>query len=554
MKDKGQWQRILLAMLEPLKKRFSSDYSSIILDGGGSTYSQRVIGLEAFARPLWGLVPFWYGGGREDFFEEVYLNGLISGTDPESSGYWGDASDDDQRFVEMAPIAFGLIAVPEILWNPLPVEAKNNLSRWLYQINDHEIPRCNWYFFRIIVNVALQRLGRKYSHLRLESDMEFIESCYLENGWYKDGVSGRLDYYSAFAMQYYPLLLAVFAGINIEQTKNRASLFAKDFIYFFASGGEAVAYGRSMTYRFAQSSFWSAYAFVSDNKDIGMIRSIIERNIDYWLEKRIYDNGILSIGYGYPNLTMAERYNGPGSPYWSLKTFLFLAFADDHPFWFSEEERFPELEQIKKESGRRVFHHRIWDVTMYDPGMLGMSSLGHFTEKYDKFCYSSSSPFSVSHSSESITEASPDSMLSFIVDDTVLVRKGSIEYSIDGTMIISKWSPSPKVRVDTVIMLEAEGHVRIHHIDSDIDCIAYDSGFSREKDESIQENRYAEVSSSGIHSSAECLKGEGNAVIIESDPNSNLLWPDSRIPAIKYQIRKGRNEISTRFRLWKEKK
>mgnify|MGYP000220067292 CR=1 FL=1 len=30
--------------------------------------------VEAFARPLWGLVPFWAGGGENETFEKVIYN------------------------------------------------------------------------------------------------------------------------------------------------------------------------------------------------------------------------------------------------------------------------------------------------------------------------------------------------------------------------------------------------------------------------------------------------------------------------------------------------
>ena len=39
-------------------------------------------------------------------------------------------------------------------------------------------------------------------------------------------------------------------------------------------------------------------------------------------------DGILTIGYCYPQMYMAERYNAPGSPYWGMKSFLLLALPD----------------------------------------------------------------------------------------------------------------------------------------------------------------------------------------------------------------------------------
>ena len=78
MSTKKEWQECLLSILEPLKAKFSADSARIVLDGGGTTYPQRVIELEAFARPLWGLVPFWYGGGHEPFFEKQYLDEYLN--------------------------------------------------------------------------------------------------------------------------------------------------------------------------------------------------------------------------------------------------------------------------------------------------------------------------------------------------------------------------------------------------------------------------------------------------------------------------------------------
>lgn len=66
-----------------------------------------------------------------------------------------------------------------------------------------------------------------------------------------------------------------------------------------------------------------------------------------WISHPIFNHaGILSIGYGYPNLFMSERYNGPGSPYWGLKTFFMLALSDSHPFW-TAPDRFPVFEPIR---------------------------------------------------------------------------------------------------------------------------------------------------------------------------------------------------------------
>ena len=544
---------LLSGILSPLKPFYSEGKGRVKLAGGGAVYCQDAIEMEAFARPLWGLSALWRNGNRLEPFEEWYRKGLVSGTDPSSPEYWGDVSDDDQRFVEMAPIAFSLISAPDVLWTPLSTEEKENAASYLNKINDYEIPKCNWYFFRILVNTALKRLGMPYSTRRLQEDSAFIESCYLGNGWYDDGASGRTDYYIAFAMHYYSLIYSLY--IEDEEKKqlilNRAERFAEDFIYWFSSSGESIAYGRSLTYRFAQCSFWSAYAAAGGkHKDIA--KGIIVRNLSQWLDKDIFDNsGILTIGYCYPDLSMAENYNAPGSPYWALKVFSVLLMDEENDFWDIEPASLPGLDRVHAiPEARMLMQHRGWEAVSFVPGMLGMVSLGHFTEKYDKFAYSAIFPFSVSHSAETVMENAPDSMLAFVIDDTVFVRKGSIEYEITANGIRSLWSPHPSVKVNTEIVIKNDSHIRIHEITSEIECVAYDSGFSigREGCDVQLTDNMLEITNGDFISSSTLVEGEGECTFIESAPNSSLRWRNALIPSIRIRIGKGLTRIITEFR------
>ena len=62
LKDKKDYQTVLLDLIDPLKKWVSPYNARICLSGSGACYSREVIELESFARPLWGLAPFWAGG------------------------------------------------------------------------------------------------------------------------------------------------------------------------------------------------------------------------------------------------------------------------------------------------------------------------------------------------------------------------------------------------------------------------------------------------------------------------------------------------------------
>ena len=47
----------------------------------------------------------------------------------------------------------------------------------------------------------------------------------------------------------------------------------------------------------------------------------------------------------------------------------------------------------------------------------------------------------------------------------------------------------------------------------------------------------------------ETENAEGEGVVILADPNTNLLHPMTRIPAVKYPIHAGKNELTTEISL-----
>lgn len=559
LETKQDFQQWMFQVLDPLKPLYSKECARLHLGDSGVTYPQASIEMEAFSRPLWALVPLWLGGGKG--FEDIYRKGLANGTNPDHTEYWGGFEDYDQKFVEMAAIASGLIFTPEKIWEPLSEKEKQNLANWLYGINEHIIPDCNWQFFMILVNVALQKLERPYSRERLASGLEKIESYYIGDGWYRDGGSGQKDYYISFALHYYGLMYAV--AMEDEEPercrrfKERAKLFAGDFIYWFDEDGSALPYGRSLSYRFGQAAFWSAYVFAGlDDVPLGVVKGILARHLNWWLNQRIFDrDGVLTIGYGYPNLIMAERYNAPGSPYWGMKTLLCLGLPDNHPFWTAKAEGLPALDEIKMlKHADMVMHRRGKDVVAYPAGVCEKYGHGHVPEKYSKFAYSTRFGFSVARSQIVLHENAPDSSLAFVIDgdDYVFVRKSSDSYEVMEDRVVSRWQPFPGISVTTTVIPKDYGHLRVHEIESRYDCTAYDCGFSVEKFTDGYEQQAggsrASVSYAGQGCFVSGMGPEAAGVVIEADPNTNVLYPNGSIPAVSYRIRKGeRVRLETRI-------
>lgn len=548
----------MFRVLNPLKPFYSEDCARLYLGDTGVVYPQVSVEMEAFSRPLWALVPFWLGGGSDQEFEDIYRRGLAHGTDPLHQEYWGGFYDYDQRFVEMAAIASGMLFTPEKLWEPLADEGKSNLAEWLYGINKYVIPDCNWQFFMILVNVALRKHGRTYDEKMLASGLEKIESYYQGDGWYRDGASGQKDYYISFAMHYYGLLYAVaMEGEEPERCrlfKERAERFAKDFIYWFDEEGAALPYGRSLTYRFGQGAFWSAYVFAGLTEiPLEVVKGILVRHLEWWSSQRIFDrDGVLTIGYGYPNLIMAERYNAPGSPYWGMKTLLCLALPDEHPFWHAEEAPLPKLDSLKALYRADMLIQRCHpDVVAYPAGVCEKYGHGHVPEKYAKFAYSTKFGFSVAGSQIVLHQNAPDSALAFVIDgdDYVFVRKNSLSYEVKEDRVISVWQPFPGIRVTSAILPTKQGHKRIHEIESAYDCTAYDCGFAVEKYTDGYEER-ADSSCAEVRYAKQGCRVYGNGpeavgMVIHADPNTNVLYPNASIPAVAYRVGKGKVVLET---------
>lgn len=529
---------VLFDLIEPLKKYYSKTRAWLNLGATSAHYPDISAWVEGFSRPLWGLGSYLAHSGNEEW-EQIYLQGLLSGTDPESREYWGDCVPYDQKLVEMAAIAYTLLWTGEKFTGRMTEQQKNNLFSWLSQINHNPCHNCNWKFFHILVNVALKKASREYDQKGMEESLGFIDECYVGNGWYIDGTNGQADYYIPFAMHFYGLVYAVFMkDSNPERCQrylDRAEKFGKDFVYWFSEEGGAVPYGRSLTYRFAQASFYSACVMAGiEPLPLGIMKGIIVRHLKYWLSKPIFDHdGVLTIGYEYPNLSMAESYNAPGSPYWALKIFACLTLSESHDFWKAEPLPLPETEKLKSfpEANHIVQRTKDGHAVLFPLGLQAGHVHTHMEEKYSKFAYSSKFGFSIMHSCCNFWEAAPDSVLSFEIDGHIFVRRTIDSGYIEDNKVITHWSPFTGIQVKSEIIPTDKGHIRKHTVKSDYDCIAYDSGFAVEQNSSLCTVR--------------AVQGTGEALVLGVDPNTNLLRTKTEIPTVKYIIKKGINEIET---------
>ncbi len=559
LRTRADVERAAADLLSPLLPLLSKGHARLRLGETGAVYPDAIAQMEAFARPLWAIVPMLLGDcAAARPLWDAWREGIVNGVNPAHPEYWGEPGDYDQRLVEMAVFGTGMCLAPEAFYFSLPEEARRNLYRWLDRINRLDMPKNNWIFFRVLVNIGFRTCGLPYPEERLRADLEHIETHYEGDGWYFDYPDQR-DYYTFWAFHYYGLVYSV-AMRNAdperaEAYRRRAVQVAADYACRFDAGGSALPYGRSLTYRFAQGAFFAAAAFagvVSDAVDYGVLKHLLLQNLRQWLQKPILTrDGVLTIGYGYPDLLMAEGYNAPGSPYWAMKTFLCLALPAEHPFWAAEEKPFaaplssyqPHARMIvcRSADGRHV---------------LGYTAGNHAHEhahdeaKYEKFAYSTVFGFSVPKAGKLLKDGAFDSMLAVSLDgDTYHPRYGCVEYAVTADRVVSVWSPFPNVTVRTeVIPLPENWHVRVHRLTCGTDVYAAEGGFAIAREgsgEAVQtvDEKAAVVRAPWGTSAIYALSGYGQASVVTPEPNTNLMSPRTLLPTLTARLPAGEHTL-----------
>jgi hypothetical protein len=559
LKTRGDVEKALLDLFDPLLPAFSEGGARVSLSATAAHFDQAAADLEGFARPLWGLAPYAAGGGAFPHWP-LYAKGLANGTDPEHPEYWGKVTDRDQRMVELAALGFALRLVPQHLWDPLDERARRNVETYLLEARPHQFADNNWKFFRVMIDLGLERIGVDFDRTLTEQYLQELEAFYLGDGWYRDGNVPRVDHYIPFAMHFYGLIYATLATSD-EVRKHRfrewARLFAPNVRHWFADDGGALVFGRSMTYRFACAGFWAALAFADEEAlPWGDVKGYYLRHLRWWTRHPIADrSGVLTVGFGYPNLLMSENYNSAGSPYWAFKAFLPLALPASHPFWTAEETPAPVFsEPSAQPQPGMVMVHTPGNVVALSSGQENLQ-MRFGSEKYAKFVYSSRYAFSVESDERNFEGAALDGVLAFSDDGRHFrVRETNEDARIAGDVLYARWRPWSDVEVETWLLPASPWHIRVHRIRTPRPLATAEGGFAipradaYRKLERIEErNGAALVIGSGDFSGLVDLGStiERRGIALKAPPNTNLLYPKTFVPQLRGEIPDGETVLTT---------
>ena len=549
--------KAVMDLFNPLLPYFSEGGARVRLSATGAIFDFPAAELEGFARPLWGIVPLAAGG--YDFPHwDLYRRGLANGTNPHHDEYWGDVSDRNQRLVELAAIGFALALVPQHIWEPLSETDKQVVADYLLAARDREFVDNNWKFFRVLIDLGLTRVGVTFDTSKTDAYLDELEAFDIGDGWYRDGPVRRVDHYVPFAMHFYGLIYSVLATGDDERKARllqRSRSFSADIRHWFGPDGASLAFGRSQTYRFAAGGFWGGLAFANlEALPWSEVKGYYMRHIRWWSKLPICDrDGVLSIGYGYPNLLMSESYNSPCSPYWALKFFLPLALTADHPFWTAEEAApgtFAEPIPLSKPG--MVAFHTSGNVVVLSSGQQHDKMRGA-QEKYSKFVYSTRYAFNIEADDRHFAAASFDGMLG-LSDDGIhfRTRETMEEALISGDKLYSRWRPWRDVVVETWLIPQNPWHVRVHRIKTPYGLETSEGGFAIER---ADFNRDTSEISNG---KAICFGQQDISAIVDLSPgslrdglahlaiaNTNLIHPRTLVPQLRGAIAAGETVLIT---------
>lgn len=320
------------------------DESHVLYPGVPGTRGLQVEGTEGFAR-IAPMLATWLVSGREQVIQlssgksfdikAFLLNGLIKGSNPEHSGYWGDMEDKGQRIVEAADVALVYWLLHRHDNNLFSSSEQQQIEDWLTQVNENEIYHSNWILFRLIVNSVLDEFGHEHQN-HVQRDLDIFKSYSVGDGWFGDGKGGYLDYYNAWQMQYF---LYWFMQIKPEHDpeflKQTFAEFSAGYRYMISPSGIPI-FGRSSCYRLAVSAPLLINSMVN-KQGYGEAKRSLEASLLYFIGKGSVRHGAVTQGYCETNSELLENYSGRGSCLWSLRA-LILAFynSPNSAFWQSE--------------------------------------------------------------------------------------------------------------------------------------------------------------------------------------------------------------------------
>ena len=334
--------------------------------------------------------------------------------DPSSLSYIKPRAKDggpNQNLVEFGALSISLLAIPEILWDPLSQSQKDKLAATMISYGDGPTVPSNWKFFNIFVLSFFECKGYSINKNLLTEYLQKTLDHYRGEGWYNDNPA--YDYYSMWAFQMYGMVWSEYIG------KKYYPKFAQQFLdnfkevkdyypYMFSRKGEMIMWGRSISYRYASIAPFPLMGYENDSKtNYGWMRRIASGTLLQFLQNPDFlKDSVPTLGFYGAFEPAVQSYSCRGSIYWSGKAILGLLVPENNPFWTATENEGAWEKELAKGTVSNKFQKGS-AIMITDYPNIGASEIRAWchvqvigtgepfrgSENYDRLSYNSAFPW-----------------------------------------------------------------------------------------------------------------------------------------------------------------
>lgn len=360
LSDRDYWVKVITQIASPLLESLSrgelKKNMPVECKSGMEEDRRNVTYLEAFGRLLAGMAP-WLELGTDETEEGQLRKKYIAlaqqsikmAVDPNSPDFMNFTTG-GQPLVDAAFLAHAILRAPNVLWNQLDAETKQNLVTAMKSSRVIVPPYTNWLLFSAMVETFLLFAGEDWDGMRVDLVIKKHMEWYLGDGMYGDGPEFHWDYYNSYVIQ--PMLLDILQEVNLhkngyekslEKTLKRAKRYAVVQERLISPEGTFPPIGRSLPYRFGAFQLLSQIALQKNlPKELNpaQVRSALSAVIKRMIEAPgTFDSkGWLTIGFCGHQPDIAESYLSTGSMYLCSVGMLALGLPPEDPFWANEAE------------------------------------------------------------------------------------------------------------------------------------------------------------------------------------------------------------------------
>ncbi len=483
------WQLAAKNLLTPLAALMRPGAADLPIQGAPSDHDAQADRLESFARPLTLAAFFLQSEPHPDdtaLREKIsawFRAGLVAGSDPKNSAYWGPDASYHQHHVEMGLMSIALQIAARDVWTPLTTAEKDQVARWFATCRGGGIVNNNHLFMsvHILEFLGLHGYAHRTDRAVITAHLNQLETMHRGGGWFEDGINQAYDHYNAYAFHFYGLWWARLHGSTDPDRatlwREWARLFVRDYQHFFAASGEHSAFGRSIIYRFnCLNVFGLALAENATELAPGMLRRLCTRNLDFFLSRPItQEQGCLSAGFTDRFDKIVEPYSCAASPYWAAKGFAPLLLPSSHAFWHDTEQPLPAEKpggfvHVMRAPGLVTRSTPTGDIEILNAGsMVGNTQLRYGAWKWSKLSYRTGVHFT--YAFPELTNFSFDSALTAQLDDGRLFgRHSTVAVELASDHLGYSYNLGAKVGqintgVETFVFWRAGWLLQVHRVD-----------------------------------------------------------------------------------------